>query len=260
MDLIQYPEWTNLNIGISCVQVLLLGSFFGEVTGPAGYSKFAHEDAKFKVPSRVGMVLIYAPSLFVAVLAIHSFQAEASSGNGREMVTRILLAIHFGKRVLECLFLHVYSGTMDGDALFIPIFYALQTINICYQQSNVTDYRQPTADLMYSCGLMLFVVGQLGNLYHHNILANLRKGDRASKANKYVLPTGGFFEYVTMPHYFFEIVAWIGLACVTQQLNVFLNALSMTSYLAGRAQSTTLWYKERLAYPPERRHLIPFVF
>ena len=67
-----------------------------------------------------------------------------------------------------------------------------------------------------SAGLVAFAVGQLGNLYHHVELARMRKGGKASE--RYVMPTGGLFDLVTMPHYLFEITAWFGLAIVTQQV------------------------------------------
>lgn len=77
----------------------------------------------------------------------------------------------------------------------------------------------------------------------------------------YAIPSGGLFGYVTMPHYFCELIAWLGLACVTQQLNAFLTLADMTSYLAGRSAATTRWYKSKFPnYPPERKNLIPFLF
>ena len=47
-------------------------------------------------------------------------------------------------------------------------------------------------------------------------LARLRKSGKESE--RYVMPTGGLFDVVTMPHYLFEITAWFGLAIVTQQV------------------------------------------
>lgn len=50
---------------------------------------------------------------------------------------------------------------------------------------------------------------QLGNLYHHWLLAGLRApaiaGGAATK--KYEVPRGGFFNLVTCPHYLFEVRA-----------------------------------------------------
>ena len=59
-----------------------------------------------------------------------------------------------------------------------------------------------------------------------------------------------------------EIVAWVGIALCTQQLNALLAAAGMASYLSGRAVATTRWYQDKFgeAWPSSRRHLIPGIF
>merc|ERR1711920_384297 len=122
------------------------------------------------------------------------------------------------------MFLHRYSGTMNGDFLLpIGTSYALTAALIAHQQRTVPFYGNAAVDQkMLKLGLLLSVVGQLGNLYHHWLLANLRSGTTTSKddgtvASKYVIPRGGMFKFVTCPHYFFELIAWLGIACTSQQ-------------------------------------------
>lgn len=261
MGLVHFPQWTNTNIAVAGLQVLGLAGCASELQGNnAGYSKFADPKKKFKVPSRTGMLLLYSPALVVSLGYLKSAVSIHEKTNGRETVTAGLLALHFGKRVWECLFLHDYSGTMDGDFL-VPISasYALTATLVAHQQLQVTEYSHPVSGPLFGLGVGMAIVGQLGNFYHHFLLAKSRKSGRGTK--HYVIPTGGLFSLVTMPHYFFELVAWLGLACVTQQLNAFLTVADMTSYLAGRSVATTRWYKSRFAdYPPERKNLIPFLF
>ena len=73
---------------------------------------------------------------------------------------------------------------------------------------------------------------------------------------------GGLFGVVAMPHYFFELCAWLGVALVAQQLNALLVFGGMASYLGGRAVATSRWYRAQFgaAWPVGRRHLVPFVF
>ena len=70
------------------------------------------------------------------------------------------------------------------------------------------------------------------------------------------------FELVTMPHYFFELVAWLGIALVAQQANALLVFAGMVSYLSGRAVATTQWYMGKFgkSWPASRRHIVPFLF
>jgi len=254
MSLLHFPQWGMGNIAIAALQGLGLGGCAGELNGEnAGYSKFAHPEKAFKVPSRVGMLSLYAPALAVSGY----YLSNAPNKNGREVVTAGLLCLHFGKRVLESLFLHKYSGTMDGDFL-IPIStsYALTAALIAHQQLQVTEYSHTLAYPLYSLGLVLTVLGQAGNFYHHYLLAHMRKDGEKG----YVIPSGGLFNLVTMPHYFCELVAWLGIACVTQQLNALLTVADMVSYLAGRSVATTRWYRSKFDnYPKDRKHLIPFL-
>lgn len=262
MALVHVPVWS---VGAAVLTGLqLLGAFggVGELTGGnAGYSKFANPEKKFKVSSRFGMVMLYAPACAVGMYYMTT-APTSGSGNGRELATAALVTLHFAKRVLECLFLHKYSGTMDGDMMIpISISYSLTSFTIASLQRQVPGYPAAVDGYMYAGGLALFVVGQLGNLYHHSLLAGLRGGKKSDGSAKYVIPEGGFFRFVTMPHYFFELVAWSGVACVAQQLNAFLALLGMTSYLACRSYATTRWYREKFSnYPAERKHLFPFLF
>lgn len=222
------------------------------------------------------MLVIYAPPTAVAGAAL----ALAPAVNGRELLVASLLLIHFGKRCLETLFVHRYSGTVKAaTAGFIGVFYSLVTLLISVMQAGVPAAIYAGADQVLGAALALYGAGELGNLWHHMLLARMREqpppsasapsspqpptpSDGAAAPSAYRVPSGGLFDYVTMPHYFFEITAWCGIALATQQLNACLVALGMASYLSGRAMATTRWYKDKFGkeWPEERRHLVPFVF
>ena len=67
---------------------------------------------------------------------------------------------------------------------------------------------------------------------------------------------------LAVAHYLCELVAWLGVALVAQQLNALLVFAGMASYLSGRAVATTRWYRAKFgdAWPARRRHLVPFIF
>lgn len=84
---------------------------------------------------------------------------------------------HFAKRVAETLSVHQYSGSMArSTGGFIGVFYALVTALVLWQQGRVpaSVYEAGASGAMLSAGLALFVVGQLGNFYHHWLLATAR--------------------------------------------------------------------------------------
>lgn len=100
-------------------------------------------------------------------------------------------------------------------------------------------------------------MGILGNLYHHAILAGLRK----DKNGGYQVPQGGLFGLVTCPHYFFEIVDFVGLALASQTFYGVAWAVYVAAYLSGRSVSTRNWYLKKVeGYPEERKNILPFLF
>lgn len=277
----------GFSLAITAMQCLNLGAFANELKSPTPYSKFAEQLAdsgnKLTLPSRQGMLLIYLPAMATSAACL---AGAPIGGNGREIIVRALLLLHFAKRVAETLFVHEYSGSASAPvAGFIGVYYALTAWLVSAQQSGVPASLYAGGDAALAAGLSAFVIGQAGNLYHHHLLAAMRRRPAedavaaasavpttpststaleqpAAQRSKYAVPTGALFDYVTMPHYFFEIVVWLGIAMVAQQLNALLVALGMSSYLSGRAVATTAWYKARFGkeWPARRKHLVPFLF
>ncbi|KAL3921494.1 MAG: hypothetical protein SGARI_006669 [Bacillariaceae sp.] len=180
----------------------ILGGYSGEASNPMPYSKFAASSvakkggskSKMMIPSRMGMLIIYVPATIVAfvfqcILPVISEDAAAAP----TAVAGWMVLAHFLKRDLEVLFLHKYSGETELNAArLIGLMYALTSFMICL----VAVPTPPTSEeLCASIGL--FVVGSLGNLYHHYLLAQLRRASSTTSHKKYVAPRGGLFEYDT---------------------------------------------------------------
>lgn len=259
-----FPSLTPLNAVITSGQLLLLGAGFQELVAPTPYSKFTQRRPQIEVPQRVAMLAAYVPAALVSVVIL--LMALKHQLVPVREVAACCLSIHFLKRVVEVLFLHRYSGKGDLGVLGgVGLYYALLCaliVKVAGEGSTASEGLLGPRQLL---GLSLFVVGEFGNFYHHVLLAQLRapegKGAGSSEGPKYMLPTGGLFEYVTMPHYFFELIAWYGLAVTVWRLNAFLVAADMTSYLAGRSVATTRWYKEKFGpLWPTKRHLVPGIF
>jgi steroid 5-alpha reductase family enzyme len=69
-------------------------------------------------------------------------------------------------------------------------------------------------------GLEFWIIGEYGNYYHHKLLGSLRKNSTDKNANekkensqsgsRWQIPQGALFSLVSCPHYFFEVVSWLG--------------------------------------------------
>ena len=158
---------------------------------------------------------------------------------------------------VQVLFIHKYSGGMTLEsAIPITLSYFLSAATLIYSQHLTNGLPEPAMNLLYP-GILMFVVGILGNFYHHYLLSNLRgKGEK-----EYKIPKGGCFELVICPHYLFEITMFYGIFFISQTLYALSFAVGTTFYLLGRSDSTRKWYLSKFEdFPKNVKAIIPFVF
>lgn len=214
---------------------------------PLRYSKFSTAKG---VPSRTGMFILYFLPVVIATVCALPYLSTATV---LQWIVLSAIIFHFGKRTLEVLFVHKYSGNIQPFSLVIMIaVYALMGGLISWLNAKTI----PTMDGLFYTGIVFIVIGEAGNFYHHKLLADLRK-----KEQGYYLPCGGWFEYVTCPHYFFELVTWLGIVLVSRHFFTVLVFIAMFGYLAARSIKTRQWYLERFpSYPAQRKFMIPYIF
>jgi len=127
-------------------------------------------------------------------------------------------------------------------------------------------------------GLSLFFLGWIQQYRLHFILASLRArkvrtGVKAvlkpgtpvdeRRADRYEIPQGSWFEWVSCAHYLAEIVLYVGIVVASggNNLNIWLLFLWVVLNLALAARETHAWYKSKFEdYPPLRRAMFPFIY
>lgn len=153
--------------------------------------------------------------------------------------------------------MHKYSGGTEVDtAITISISYFLSTVSMIYSQHLTNGLPQPPIDLKYA-GILLFLLGISGNFYHHYLLSKLRaEGDK-----KYKIPQGGLFDLVICPHYLFEILGFIGVSFISQNLYAFSYTFGTSFYLLGRSYATRRWYQSKFDdFSENTKAIIPYIF
>jgi hypothetical protein len=244
-----FPEWTTTNsILYTFLAILVLSVAPLELNGKAmmAYSKFR---AARGISGKWGMFILY----FTPIIALYfSSKNYLATANLIQSVVFASVFIHFAKRVLESLFLHRYSGTIGlFTTLLIASFYSLASFLIGY----LNQHPLPSPDLWFYLGFVFYIIGILGNFYHHKILADLRKNSL-----DYFIPKGGLFDYVVCPHYLFEIFTWLGIFLFSRHLATLLVLLFIIAYLSARSIRTLQWYRERFTkFPKNRKGMIPFI-
>uniref|UniRef100_R7W6F4 3-oxo-5-alpha-steroid 4-dehydrogenase C-terminal domain-containing protein n=1 Tax=Aegilops tauschii TaxID=37682 RepID=R7W6F4_AEGTA len=174
-----------------------------------------------QLSGRDGMLVAYAPAL---VAAAASFVVPGTVEGLRAELLAAALAVHFLKRVFE----HLTVGLPD-----------------------------PTTDLLYP-GVLLFAIGIAGNFYNHYLLSQLRKG--GDDDTGYKIPKDGLFEFVTCPHYLFEITGFFGFAMISQTVYALAMAFGTAAYLVSRSFATRRWYESKFEeFPASIKALVPYI-
>lgn len=155
------------------------------------------------------------------------------------------------------MFLHKFSGFVALESgIIISTCYFSAAASMLYLHQQTLGIPEPTIDLKY-LGLVLFLIGICGNLYHHYLLSKLReKNDKG-----YKIPQGGLFSLVICPHYLFEITMFIGISFISQTIFAYLTAIGVAIYLLARSHATRNWYVSKFEnFPKNVKALIPYVF
>lgn len=234
--------------------------FIGEVTGTVAlaYSKFADQAGRVRIPSRVGMLILYAPAIFAAPLA---HVAADGAWTPWHLLTLGLVSLHFVRRCLEVLLVHRYSGVMNASGVVVPcaMYTGVSALFGYVGATEISPALLASVDFQpwWAAGLAVWMAGSAINIAHHRVLAGLR----APGQTEYVLPRQALFRWVACPHYLGEIVGWFGFAMVFHHVAAWVVAATMAVYLAGRAHHTLRWYRARFeALPAGWRRLVPFVY
>ncbi|KAH9293869.1 hypothetical protein KI387_040925, partial [Taxus chinensis] len=154
------------------------------------------------------------------------------------------------------LFIHHYSGGISiSTTICVSFLYTIVGANLLYAMQISEGLPLPSVNLM-QLGMVVFMVGIIGNLYHHCLLAGLRKeGEKG-----YKIPQGGLFDFVVCPHYLFEIIGFLGIALISQTPFGFCVLCTVFLYLLGRSLSSREWYVKKFeGFPCHRKALIPFI-
>lgn len=159
---------------------------------------------------------------YAGALVAYPYMAGASALYRLDV---ILWIIHYMKRIYESYAVHTFSSsTMPIENIFKNSLYYWGAGLIIGGLSDANLKRTP------SWCVIGWVICQIGNLYTHAYLANLRKG---RKQGEHVLPRNWLFRIVVSPNYGFEVLGWMFFAMIGIQANYFTLARCVFCLLGG---------------------------
>jgi 3-oxo-5-alpha-steroid 4-dehydrogenase len=258
----------------------------------SGWTMFFDElflsDGWFYVPKRY-FAHFYLVGI-VQLLLCASMWQTSGPGNAPPLVW-LLLGSHLVRRYGECLYVHKWTPQsrmhVAGYLLGI-VHYLLLPLVFCPDEASTTTNPQTAINNkdvrsgsrlvgQFAC-VMLCLYAQYQQHRHHCILASLRNSPTpANSLAVYAIPNGGWFRFLSSPHYLAEIVMYASLVVLAalmaregpspvalrqQSLRGCALLLWVADNLVVSAISTHRWYLRRFPdeYPKlNRKAIVPYL-
>ena len=244
-----------LLIALFIISVLVFVSLFFI---PAPYGRFTRRGWGLRISPRLAWVAMEFPAFFVILIC---FLVGNRKNNLVANIFLIIWMLHYIQRTFIYPFLMRYKQK-TFPVLVISFSVIFNTLNGYLNGRYLFYFSYPyepewLRDPRFITGVIIFIVGYIINIYSDRSLRRLRNPGE----HTYKIPYGGFFEYISSPNYFGEILEWIGWTIATWSLPGLAFALFTIANLSPRAFSNHKWYIENFPdYPKKRKALIPFIY
>jgi hypothetical protein len=232
--------------------------FWRSFSSPAPYGRYTPQHVKSHLPAKWGWVVMESPAVIV-VGAL--FLIGPYNDSPPEVAILIMWMAHYVQRsflypflrrdldrrmpwaiVLSGALFNVLNGYLNGRYVF--------HFSGGYPSDWLTDPR-------FVVGAVIFGTGYAVNRHADYTLHRLRRDDQ----ERYSIPAGGLYRWVSCPNYLGEIVEWTGWAIATWSWAGLAFAVWTAANLAPRAYFHHRWYRARFAtYPAERKALLPMLW
>lgn len=221
----------------------------------APYGKFSRKGWGASIKSKWAWMLMEFPSpaLITLLYIISPYKSLVST------IFLILWLLHYVYRTF------IYAFRQSGSEKPYPLilvfmaffFNCMNGFANGYGVFRIPEYSYSwLLSWQFITGFILFVTGFAINKTADEKLRLLRKGH----PGEYVIPRGWFFNYISSPHYFGEIIEWAGWAVMTWSLPGLAFFVFTFANLFPRAVSSHKWYKANFKdYPVKRKAVIPFI-
>ena len=257
------PEEQAFHYYLSLV-VLSCGlmSFVALLTFNAPYGRYADKAHKGWGPqlnAKAAWVFMECPTLWVSAICLYLAWGTSPVDSLPNLVLLGLFCCHYVNRALIFPLRMRRGAPMPMSVMFMAWFFCLvngylQARYLCKLHTYPVEWLW---DPRFIVGVLAMGHGFYLNLQADSILRNLRQpGD----TERYKIPYGGLFEYVSAANFCAEIYEWAGFALACFSLPAAVFAVFTFLNLAPRGVAHHRWYLETFPdYPKSRKAIIPFV-
>ncbi|EHY57694.1 3-oxo-5a-steroid 4- dehydrogenase [Exophiala dermatitidis] len=236
-------------------------------TGLRDRSTIYVKDLGPQVAWRTVFVVEYLGPLLIhpLIYALRPYIYPSAPKDASQLQTLLcwLISLHFVKRELETIFVHRFSSaTMPLRNIFKNSFHywvlsGVMVAAFIYAPSSATA-REANPLLLYP-GLVLYTLGELGNLQTHLTLRGLRSSGGTERG----IPQGPLFNLVTCPNYLTETISWIGVYLISGlSWGVLIFLLVSVAQMAQWAKKKEQRYRKEFGdkYKKKRYTMLPGIW
>ncbi|NWS66008.1 PORED reductase, partial [Crotophaga sulcirostris] len=194
---------------------------------------------------------------------------DAGNEHFSALLVLLLLWLHSCRRLAECLWTSVFSKGVIHIVQYcfgLAYYIAVGSTVLCQVPTNIRNGKELSVRISWYhiAGVVMYL---WASLHQHKclvILANLRKTKSGQVVSlSHSVPFGDWFERVSCPHYFAELLIYVSMAITFGFRNVTWWCVVMC-VLFNQALAAILchefYQKNFSSYPKHRKAFIPFVF
>nr|XP_018915664.1 PREDICTED: steroid 5-alpha-reductase DET2-like [Bemisia tabaci] len=224
----------------------------------APYGKHYSDGWGPTMPASVAWFLFESPTLW---LTIYLFPMGKHAADPKRLVLLLPFLVHYIHRTCVYPFRLYKKKTSAGvPVITVVLAFSFSILNSYIQIREISHYKNYDNDNWFwfriILGLLLFLWGMRINICADLVLIGLKK-----RNDDYKIPRGGWFELVSCPNYFGEIVEWLGWAVMTWSPVSLGFVFFSCANLVPRARDTHEWYLQKFKhYPKRRKAIIPYLF
>lgn len=232
---------------------------------PSPYGKTLRTDWYLgpHLPARACWFLFETPNLIWCAVGLGQRMASRQSPHEApgwpppwpNFILLVLFTLHYTQRtILYPLRMTTQSQPIPALVAALAIFFT--TINGYLQVSGLLEFHHLPpgygTNPIFGAGVCLFLYGASINLQSDATLRRLK-----AQGEGYQIPRGGWFERLSAPHYFGELLEWTGFGIAARgSLATVAFVIFTAANLIPRGVAHHAWYRSKFPDYPRRRYAV----